>query len=97
MSRQITFGPEGLETTPLSGNRWGKGLAPRAKMDLTVFLPFGSVHPDVREAKVQPRSCSFAAKCKWMQAAEQTALFKRTRFVNVVNAPSRHAKRQTVA
>lgn len=63
-------------------------------MDLTVFPPFGSVHADVREAKVEPCSSSFAAKCKWMQAAEQRALFKRTRVVDVVNAPSHNAKRR---
>lgn len=66
-------------------------------MDLTVFLPVGSVHADVREAKVEPCSSSFAAKCKWMQAAEQTVLFKRTRFVDDVNAPSHNAKAPTVA
>lgn len=54
-----------------------------------MFLPFGSVHADVREAKVEPCSGSFAAQ--WMQAVEQEALFKRTRFVN---APSHNATRQ---
>lgn len=83
--------PKGLETTSLSGNRQGKVLALTDLTDLTVFLPFGSVHADVREAQVEPCSSSFAAQCKWMQAVEQAALFKRTRFVN---APSHNAKRQ---